>query len=113
MSRIVEHNETFTGIPTSYSASSSSYTTNPTNAYASSANTSNYATLRSNRNAQYSNFYFNVNGIPQNSDINTVTCAFRARISNAGYTGNVQLYGTNGAKGSVTVIDIFTFMEQL
>lgn len=108
MSRIVEHNETFTGIPTSYSASSSSYITNPTNAYASSANTSNYATLRSNRNAQYSNFYFNVNGIPQNSDIDTVTCAFRVRLTNAGYTGNVQLYGANGAKGSVVEISTTT-----
>ena len=46
MSRVVTHNETFTGIPSSYSATSTAYTINPTNAYASSAKTSSSAQLK-------------------------------------------------------------------
>lgn len=101
MSRIVTHSETFTGIPSSYSASVASYVTNPTNAYASSANTTSYAQLRNNnRTTYYTNFYFEITGISSNCSINEVTCAFRSRISNTGVSGSTQLYGANGAKES-------------
>lgn len=103
MSRVVTHSETFTGIPTSYSASSTAYTINPTNAYASSANTSSSAQLKGARGTRYyTNYNFSVTGIPSNASITSAVCALRARVQGNGstYTGSTQLYSNTTTKGS-------------
>ena len=93
--------------PSSHLAGVTSYTTNPTNAYHSSSNTSSYAQLRSSSNTQYTtSYYFDLSSIPNNARNITIACSIRGKVQGTGdsYTGKAQLRCDKTLRGtSVTV----------
>lgn len=113
MGRIVEHNETFTGKPTSYDTVNSTISpSNPERGYNFATNTSSSNTAYVTLNGVYGEtlyaFYdFQISNIPSNATINSLSCQARASVSstnaNRGYS-YVQLYNGTIAKGSQTQI---------
>ena len=111
MSRIITYSSAVTFTPTGTTGSSniSTSTSYPlSNGYNGTSNTSSYARLQLSANNTSTTCYiyytFNVNGIPSNATINSVSCTARI-YRNSRVTQNtsaIQLYNGTTAKGSAT-----------
>lgn len=105
----VETASTF--IPNNYSAQSTTYTISGNNGCNSTANTSNYARLRSSYNQYYTYYFFNTSIIPSGSEIVSISCQIRGRAENGTsgtYVGYAQLMGVTDLKGTEVVISAQT-----
>ena len=105
MSRIVEHNETITIIPSGYS-DLTNLTTNTqypiTSGYTDTASTTYARFTLSTSTTGYLYYTFNVDGIPSNATITSITGQVKARVSSTSRVTNTvcQLYAGTTAKGS-------------
>lgn len=109
MAKQVTINDSKSFIPSGY-VSGSNITTNTTypasNGYNGVSNTSNYARLQlsaSNTSTDCYGYYtFNVQGIPSNATITSVSCIARVYLNNRVGSATLQLYSNTTAKGSST-----------
>lgn len=110
MSRIVEHNEMFTGIPASYDTVNSTVdgTSYVERAYKSAEDTSSqYATFTPSENGTYYAYYlFQEYVFPLNSTINNINCVVKARDYSQGGRGHGSVSLCNGTneKGTPTTL---------